>query len=307
MTEITARPDLSSDTGKSLSRPAAKVRTIARHPIAKRVAMIAGILLIVLVAGYMSFSKWGIRHESLNFVDHTRNRLVDVDVAVRWDTQMKAHAGMLKMPVAILSHGNTVKYTEYSFIANLMALRGYMVISIQHDLPTDAELMTQEGSLFVGRLKVYERGEANINYAIKKMKEIEPNADYDHLTLVGHSNGGDISMFYAQQHPDMVQKVVTLDNLRVPFLTSGPKILSFRSRDWKPDPGVVPSDAVAKKDGIEIVHTNAQHTDMSDRGPDSVKESIQATLDKFLSDSSSSSLGTVTKKDMTTDIRAMGP
>lgn len=283
------------------------VKKIARHPVAKRVAIVLACVLLVVTAGYFSFAKWGIRHESHDFVDTTRNRVIDVDVAVRWDTQMKARAGMTKMPVAILSHGNTVKYTEYSFLANVMAMRGYLVICIQHDLPTDAQLITQEGSLFVGRLKVYERGVANILYTIEQMKKTEPNADYDHLTLVGHSNGGDISMFFAQQHPAQVAKVVTLDNLRVPFLTSGPKILSFRSRDWKPDPGVVPDDAEAKKAGIDIVRTDAQHTDMSDRGPETMKQAIQSTLDKFLSQEGTSNLAPVDKRNLTTDFRAMGP
>lgn len=35
-----------------------------------------------------------------------------------------------------------------------------------------------------------------------------------------------------------------------------------------------------------MVNTGFQHTDMSDRGPDNVKESIQGVLDKFLSDDS---------------------
>jgi hypothetical protein len=73
------------------------------------------------------------------------------------------------------------------------------------------------------------------------------------------------------------------------------KILSFRSKDpnFKTDPGVLPTAQEAREDGIDIVRTNAQHTDMSDRGPDTVKEKIQATLDHFLSDSSSSDLSAV--------------
>jgi dienelactone hydrolase len=217
--------------------------------------------LIVLVcsclaigAGYFSISKWAIRHETLNLFDAKRNRPVAVDLAVRRDYEIKADAGYWKLPVAIISHGNTVKNTEYSFLANVFAARGYLVASIQHDLPTDAPLMTKEGSLYVGRLKVYERGEANILFAIGELKKMQPNADYDHLTMVGHSNGGDISMFFAQQHPELVRRVVTLDNLRVPFVTDDKalKILSFRSHD-------------------PHFKTEAQHTDMSDRGPDSVK------------------------------------
>jgi hypothetical protein len=81
--------------------------------------------------------------------------------------------------------------------------------------------------------------------------------------------------------------VVTLDNLRVPFITDGKfKILSFRSQDpvFKADPGVVPDDEICAKAGITVVQTGYQHTDMSDRGPDEVKSRIGGILDKFLDD-----------------------
>lgn len=275
----------------------------------KRFFVVLSCLAVLLVAGYFTASKWAIRHQTLNLFDKGRNRAVAVDLAVRWDAEMKARAGMKNLPVAIVSHGNTVKNTEYAFIANVLAARGYLVASIQHDLATDAPLVTKEGSLYVGRLEVYERGEQNILFAIDEMKKIEPNADYEHLTLVGHSNGGDISMFFAQQNPGLVTRLVTLDNLRVPFVTSGlTKILSFRSKDWKPDPGVVPDAKMAKQAGIDIVRTDAQHTQMSDRGPDSVKEAIQRTLDKFLNEDSSSKLGPVdTSRPTIGDPRAMGP
>jgi alpha/beta hydrolase family protein len=241
------------------------------------------------VVAFFTASKWAIRHETLTFYDAARGRPVAVDVAVRRDKEMQADAGLLKLPVAVLNHGNTVKFTEYSFLANVFAARGYMAVSIQHDLDTDAPLVTKVGELYVGRLPVYQRGVANIMFAIDELKKIEPNSDYDHLTMVGHSNGGDISMYFARTYPDRVKKVVTLDNLRVPFMTDGKfKILSFRSQDavFKPDPGVVPDDDICQKAGITVVKTGYQHTDMSDRGPDDVKLKIQALLDKFLDDDS---------------------
>jgi hypothetical protein len=100
-------------------------------------------------------------------------------------------------------------------------------------------------------------------------------------------------MFCAKQHPELVSKVITLDNLRVPFVLGDRlKILSFRSKDpnFKTDPGVLPTPQQAKAGDIDIVNTKFQHTDMSDRGPDAVKQQIQATLDHFLSDGSSSEL-----------------
>jgi hypothetical protein len=37
---------------------------------------------------------------------------------------MQANAGLLTLPVAVVNHGNTVKFTEYSFLANVLAARG---------------------------------------------------------------------------------------------------------------------------------------------------------------------------------------
>jgi hypothetical protein len=255
----------------------------------KRGLIILLSVFLVAVATYFSASKWAIRHETLSFYDTARGRPIEVEIAVRRDKEMKANAGMDHMPVAIINHGNTVRFTEYSFLANVLAARGYMTVSIQHDLATDLPLVTQVGELYVGRLPVYERGLSNIRFAVDQMRKIQPNADYDHLTMVGHSNGGDISMYFAKMYPDQVKKVVTLDNLRVPFVTDSRfKILSFRSKDseFKPDPGVVPDTDTCEQMGITVVNTGYQHTDMSDRGPEDVKSSIQGTLDKFLDDSS---------------------
>jgi hypothetical protein len=236
--------------------------------------------------GYFAASKWAIHHKTLTFLDPLRNdRTVSIDVAVRRDREMESMAAMAELPVAILSHGNTVKNTEYSFLTNLFAARGYLVMSIQHDLDTDAPMVTKVGEEYVGRRMQYNRGIFNIKFAIEEMKKQYPNADYNHLTLIGHSNGGDISMYFAKLHPDLVKKVVTLDNLRVPFVTDGRiKILSFRSHDpvFKTDPGVVPDDATCAKAGITVVRTEFQHNELSDRGPDNVKESIEAKVEQFL-------------------------
>jgi hypothetical protein len=259
----------------------------------KKALAILACVCAVTGGGYFAVSKWAIRHETLNLFDPVRQRPVAVDLAVRRDYEMKANAGYWNLPVALISNGNTVKNTEYSFLANVLAARGYLVASIQQDLPTDPPLVTKIGLPYVGRGDVYEKGEANILFVITKLRELQPHANYDHLTLVGHSNGGDIAMFCAKRHPELVSKVITLDNLRVPFASDkNIKILSFRSKDpnFKTDPGVLPTD---KQNGIYIVNTNAQHTDMSDRGPNAVKESIQTTLNHFLGSSETSDLAPV--------------
>jgi hypothetical protein len=255
-----------------------------------------GIAVLVCVSAlcgvaYFTASKWAIRHETITFYDASRdNRPVPVDIAIRRDKEMQANAGMIRMPVAVINHGNTVKNTEYGFLANVFAARGYLVVSPQHDLPTDPPMVTKPGELYVGRLPQILRGVANIHLAMQEMKKVQPNADYERVTMVGHSMGGDITMYFAKQYPDEVKKVVTLDNLRVPFVTAGKfKILSFRSKDpqFKTDPGVIPTDEECEKAGIQGVKTDFQHNDMRDTGPDDAKNSIQGMLDKFLSDTDS--------------------
>lgn len=259
----------------------------------KRGLAVLTCVIAVAAAAYFGVSLLGIRHETLNWFDEARQRPVSVDLAVRRDYELKANDGYWKLPVAIISNGNTVKCTEYSFLANVFAARGYLVASVQQDLPSDPPLMTTKGAPYVGRQGVYEKGEANILFVLKQLKKLQPNADYHNLTMVGHSNGGDTAMYFAKEHPELVSKVVTLDNLRVPFVLSDKmKILSFRSKDpnFKTDPGVLPTSQQAKADGIDIIRTPFQHTWLSDRGPDSAKERIQATLKKFLDKGSASEL-----------------
>ena len=113
-------------------------------------------LTVLATLGYFTVSKWAIRHETLMFHDASRNdRPVAVTFAIRRDKELQANAGMITLPVAVLNHGNTVKFTEYSFLANLFAARGYMAISIQHDLPTDPPMVTKVGELYVGRQPQY--------------------------------------------------------------------------------------------------------------------------------------------------------
>jgi hypothetical protein len=82
-------------------------------------------LCMLATVAYFTASKWAIRHKTLALYDPLRtDRPVEVDIAVRRDREMEAFAEMITLPVAILNHGNTVKFTEYSFLANMLAMRG---------------------------------------------------------------------------------------------------------------------------------------------------------------------------------------
>ena len=248
-------------------------------------------LFLVLAAGAVWASSYAlIRHEDLSLMDQARNRPIDVDLYVNRISEAKAKTGMKLMPVAIVNHGYTVKHKEYSFLSKVLAARGYLVVSIQHDREGDPPL-SYAGYPYVGRKPMYERASQNIEYVINELSKTETDADFSQITLLGHSNGGDISLFYAMQHPEMVKKIITLDNLRVPLLADlKAKVLSIRSngdQGFKPDPGVVPDDQTCEQHGIEVVKMDdVQHTQMSDQGSETTKAKIAQVIWRFLGDDS---------------------
>lgn len=246
-------------------------------------------LFLVLAAGAVYASSFAlIRHEDVNLTDPARNRPIEVDLYVNRISEAKAKTGMKLMPVAIVNHGYTVKHKEYRFLTKVLAARGHLVVSIQHDNAGDPPL-SYAGYPYVGRKPMYERAVQNIEYVLSELKKTETNADFSQITMLGHSNGGDISLFYAMQHPEMVKKIITLDNLRVPLLADlKAKVLSIRSngsQNFKPDAGVIPPDEICEENGIEVVKMDdVQHTHMSDQGPDTVKARIAQVIWRFLSD-----------------------
>jgi pimeloyl-ACP methyl ester carboxylesterase len=99
------------------------------------------------------------------------------------------------------------------------------------------------------------RGIFNIKFAVEELQKLYPKADYHHLTLIGHSNGGDIAMYLAKLNPEMVKNVVRLDNLRVPFLTDGKRSCHFARKIKRPIPASFPTTIVCSKAGITVVKT----------------------------------------------------
>src|SRR5215475_11915174 len=143
----------------------------------RRAIAIFGLLCVLAAGEYFAISRWAIRHETVDLFDAARRRPVSVDLAVRRDYEVKAENGLWKLPIAIISNGNTVRNTEYSFLADVLAARGYLVASIQQDLPTDPPLMTKIGMPYVGRREVYMRCEANIMFVLGELQKRLPHAD----------------------------------------------------------------------------------------------------------------------------------
>lgn len=106
-------------------------------------------------------------------------------------------------------------------------------------MPTD-ELLPLTGIPQIVRRSNWERGVENILFVITKLKITNPELDFKRLILVGHSNGGDMTVLFAHTYPNLVGKIISLDNRRVELpRTSHPKVYSLRSSDQPADEGVL--------------------------------------------------------------------
>ena len=128
------------------------------------------------------------------------------------------------------------------------------------------------------RKPFWERGIQNILFTMAELKKNNHYLDFSNVILIGHSNGGDISMMFASCHPDLVRKIISLDSLRYPFpADKGVPILYFGSNDRKADPGVIPDKGVGK-----IIIEGVKHIDLCDRGGPRINEEILKSITHFL-------------------------
>lgn len=224
-----------------------------------------------------------VKTENLELFDKTRNRALPVTLYLPVADADVSRGNKTRLKLAILSHGYGMKNTEYSFIADDLASRGYLVASIQHELPGDEPPATT-GKLSVTRRPNWERGVQNILFVLQELRRLRPGLDFEHLLLIGHSNGGDMAMLFATEHPRLVSKVITLDNRRMPFpRTKRPRILSLRSSDQPADAGVLPTEAEQEKFGIKIIKLeDVKHNDMWDGATEKQKREINRIISSFL-------------------------
>lgn len=217
----------------------------------------------------------------MDLFDYSRNRSVPVALYLP-DT------ASLKQKLILFSHG----YGEnkgnsnlaYSYLTNFLAQHGYLVASIQQELPTDDPL-PMTGKLREARIPNWENGMQNILFVVKELKSRMPNVDDKRYAVIGHSNGGDISMYFATEYPKKISKAISLDNRRMPLpKIDSLKIYSLRSSDTPADEGVLPSLADQQKHGMTIITlSHTKHIEMTDdTATEEQKKEICAYVLKFL-------------------------
>jgi predicted esterase len=212
--------------------------------------------------------------------DQSRNRAIPVALY---------KPSMDSPQMVIFSHGygqnQGGSYLAYSYLTEYLASKGYFVVSIQHELATDS-LIPPTGIPQIVRRPFWERGADNILFVIKELEKSNPELDFKHITLIGHSNGADMTALFPQKYPGLVHKIITLDNRRMALpRTSYPKIYSLRSSDQPADEGVLPADEELKRLGITIIKlAGTKHNDMDDRGNKDQHEEINRYVLQFLAE-----------------------
>jgi predicted peptidase len=213
--------------------------------------------------------------------DSTRNRKIPVIIY-----QPKADLKLIKPYFVVISHGYGFNegnpYLGYSFIAENLAKKGCFVVSVQHELPTD-DLLAMEGDLRTTRKPNWEKGVQNIFFVTNHFNTAVPLLSESELVLIGHSNGGDMSVLFAEKHPHKTHKVFTLDNRRMPIpRVSEPKFYSLRSCDQPADEGVLPSLEEQEKLGHIILQTPIKHNNMCNEAKQEERDLILSFIEKQL-------------------------
>lgn len=221
--------------------------------------------------------------DTLKWYDQSRQRAIPIAI-YKPKTGKKS-----RQKVVVMSHGygqnHGGSYLRYTYLGEFLASKGYFVASIQHELPTDS-LIPSTGIPQIVRRPFWERGAANILYVITELKKINPGLNYKHITLIGHSNGGDMSALFPQRYPNIVDKIITLDNRRMAFpKDKNLKFYSLRSSDQPADEGVLPTAAETKKFGAKIIKLpNTKHHEMDDNASAEQRKEIQHYILTFLND-----------------------
>lgn len=224
---------------------------------------LAALFVVVLVCGSCvqsqgQCSAW----DTLALFDQARGRSIPIATM---------HPPAVAHPqLVVISHGYNANkpgtYLLFSSLAQALCHAGYAVVSVQHEQPGDEEL-PMKGDLRVVRRPIWDRGVENLRFVLNEMAVLHPTWQVDRVDLVGHSNGGDISLLYATLHPQEVWTVISLDNLRMPLpRTSDPRVATLRAQDTKADGGVLPSEEEQARFNIQVIPMPGfDHVDMNDR------------------------------------------
>jgi pimeloyl-ACP methyl ester carboxylesterase len=226
-----------------------------------------------------------VRIDTIMVTDQVRGRMIPVAIYIRPDLE----AAQSRLMPVILNHGYDQNrgnaYLDYSYLAIALAQSGYFVVSIQHEQKDDS-LLSMTPPFRDTRRSNWERGSANILAVLQWLRLTYPLHYYAKLSLIGHSNGGDIAALFTAIHPELVHKLITLDNRRMPLpRTSEPMIYSLRSSDLPADDEVLPANVSGVTGNVRLVFLKrCRHNDMDNSGTRRQHKLIVRFVKEFLAD-----------------------
>lgn len=217
------------------------------------------------------------------YYDDSRDRLIPVEIFV--PKNMKTSG----LTPVIFNHGYGANKGDdysvnYTYLLETLGEKKFFVISIQHELKTD-ELLSMDEPFKITRMENWQRGAQNIGFVLQSLKTEFPDANYSKLAIIGHSNGGDMAALFTQENPQLVNKLITMDNRRMDLpRTSKPKIYTLRSSDYPADEGVLPTLEEQKKFGIVVQPTNIKHSSMDNDANSEERKYLTTKILEYLNE-----------------------
>ena len=173
---------------------------------------------------------------------------------------------------------------QAEYLAKFFTEKGYNFISIQHDLPSDTnglETLDPNAVQAIVRKSLWIRGEHNLLFVIEKLKREFSNFNFNKFIIGGHSNGGDIAKFFANNHEAMIELVISLDGRRCPIKPNANlKLIIFEATNTSTDDGVIPKEGTQENpqrknlEWITIKPKNAVHESYCDNHVDPKDDDI---------------------------------
>lgn len=196
--------------------------------------------------------------EDINLFDQSRNR--KIPISIYWPDKKKSS----KIPMVVFSAGyqnqediksnKLSNHLQYSFLAKFFNNKGFVFISIQHEILGDndgLEFIEKKLIQYEARKHLYIRGVENIKFVLEDLKnKYIQKLDFKNIIFSGHSNGGDITKFFASKNKELISKIILFDARRCfidPELRNkNVKILMFEADDTSTDIGVLPDEGTEK-------------------------------------------------------------
>ena len=238
-------------------------------------------LIIVFVLLLSALSCFSQIEFSTCLFDASRNRVIPLAV-------YQPHKVNSKTKVIIFSHGydgnkNNKSNQTYAYLTRFLSQKGFYVISIQHELADDP-LLAMEGNFMETRMPNWERGVANILFTIQEFKKLKPQLNWNDFILIGHSNGGDMTMLFATRYPQLINKAISMDHRRMIMpRTLNPRLYTLRGCDYDADSGVLPTEKEQEQFRMKVVKLDGiTHSNMGENGTEEQHNLINQYIYGFL-------------------------